>query len=612
LKSDFTSSIQDTEHISDKLGEISPNATRVIKRPFGNRKIEIVPGLLNMSGNNEVSNTYKQFLTDLHSAFFHLVKDISLDKDWAERDGVTSDGSSLLTAAGFPMLPMGHPNVFASNHHPNKPSARHLKIANELIQSFFNHWQPKYGFKINAKSSTGFPFFSFDRDFKKGFTLRNLKNFKEIATALQTSDIPTLLNYHCFPATYISRRFQADSHQEVGVAKDRYAFTKLDLLTGNEEGTLTDRDLSEGGLLQRERARLVYAAPAGLNLPIGAIFTGWRDVFYDIHSFAYKQKGEQDLLDKIQGKYPLGVDVKQFDNNYPIWFAQLIWDQLAVASTDEFAQVAKLLWTLPIYSPAISPSETPDRVWLGDPFVSNEGPNVGLPSGIAYNPDAGKLYGTFVLLCLFDDIFKDVLEVGVSKILQGLHLKYSLLDASDDALMLFSDNNYRSQVRQKIESGDASPYLKLEPEKPVSYLGYVPISDSSGNIIDITRSAENYLANRYVPERSIGSNHREFWGIGYTAKQDLYKSMPLFKELHSVEQHLVQTYLGYSLDQIMLERSRRDQQALGSISKDDALFMDKPNRIHYLDLDLSIQTETEFFTKLSPNEIEDFRSSFNL
>lgn len=600
-----------TEKINLGLKRAYPRSAPALTRPAKSRHLTIIPGLLNSQDGISVSDTYANFLKDMYEEYVSAFPKSEVRNGVSTGFGVTDDGTAILTAAGFPMEPMGYPPIRFTDEHVPPKNARHLKILDEFLKAVASKWQVRDSVKIRKDASTGFPSFNISIDYKCGVIAHVLANLDKFLNDLSGDREKLLKDYDMMFAFHVGRRQQADSHIKPGEAKKREATDLLLALTGNGDRPVADRNVTQSSrapLLQRTRSRLVYAGPGTLNYITTFFFSGIRDYYLNEFEHTYKLRGAEDLQSRMNGKYPVGVDVKQFDQNYPKWFRRAVFAQLRNVFDERFVSAAEKLWTSAVYCP---PPSTNDKrypgCWFGDPFDPSTEIELGLPSGVAYNPDVGKFFATFTLLCLLDDVFGDVLEIGISKILRHEHSAYAIMDTSDDAIILCESEVAQQRIRELLQSGEASPYLKFDVEEAISYLGWVPLSSGS-TVYEISRNTTNYLVNWWCPEQSWGSRSRPFPATGYFGKQKDYEGVPALEGLKDIEERLIGKYLRVDFQRLMHAVSAKEQ--IGLVASGDAQVIANPEKLYYRDLDVSEDVLKSFFLTFPPELVTKAISPF--
>jgi hypothetical protein len=515
--------------------------------------------------------------------------------------GITSDATDLQSAPGFPMNPAGYPQprYDAEKDRRAIDNPRHLAIMDAFLASVLDKWRPTTSAKLSKVSSSGFVFFETRQDYKAKLVAYCLDNVDDFLETFMLNPERCMKKYHTIPAYAIGRRHQADTQ-----GKDREASSLRQALgiDGGRDIASKEVQQQKGKLtFDAQRERIVYAGPGGINYLCTLVINGFRDHYLNEFAFTYKLRGPEDLAQKISQKYLIGVDVKQFDQNFSETFADRMFDRLEQVIRPDLAASFRKLWRCPVYCPppSLDRSATPG-LWLGNPFNPKEDEiNLGLPSGVAYNPDAGKWYGTYLLLCLLDDVYGDVLEVGIPQILKGAHPQYAILNASDDAVIMVNENRRFAQIRDLLKTGEASKYIKFDLEEPISFLGFVPRISSSGTQYDVLRNVVNYLKNRWVPERGIESPARKYWALGWLTKNEEFAHQEGIPEIQEFESYLVKKHLDSDLISCIRACAAQKQMTIGSA--DDAMFLQNPDYIHYRAINPSDELLAQLFITFSPD-----------
>jgi hypothetical protein len=157
----------------------------------------------------------------------------------------------------------------------------------------------------------------------------------------------------------------------------------------------------------------------------------------------------------------------------------------------------------------------------------------------------------------------------IEPFLQGKNPQHALQDMSDDAAMLTNS----AVVAEKFKSAK-SPYMVLEPEVPVIFLGDV-YSYSEG-----TRRAYpnpiTYIVNAVVREQSIGRTNPVIYAEGVLARQQRYSKMPIYRDLNALLEDSLKRFCGVNPLGIARVMARRQQ--YGEL---DALVRENPHYLHY-------------------------------
>jgi hypothetical protein len=207
-------------------------------------------------------------------------------------------------------------------------------------------------------------------------------------------------------------------------------------------------------------------------------------------------------------------------------------------------------------------------------------------------------------------VFGDVLEFGISDILKGQHPAYMTLNQGDDALIGFKEPEMRQQLVESLASGEASPYINLDLEDPVTFLGWVVTSN--GSAYEIYPNIVSMVVNFFCNEHSIGDpnadrGHRRHWGIGVESWPTVFGVCPEYDKVRSIVDMVCLKHTGKTLTEIAAPFAEQSRKVLSvdSLSEDEARFMDKPERRFYsIDMDnVRSQILGDVIRTVSPSEI---------
>lgn len=541
-----------------------PRANRALGRVTTNKALAIIPRGYESSPIYNVDGDFRAWLKKMSSTLTaELRPELNADGT-AGPNGVVSDFLSLRTLAGFYMDPISIPmtdNTIIRDElglTTGFVSARHEEIWNRLASEMFGTPRPA-SLHVRKAASTGFPFSSSDLGLKSQLLRHVFSNATRIMEKTLAGRLESLAREDAiFNAFLIGKRDQADkvSFKDGRYkSKDREVNDALYSRSGGAEGRrfIASKkvviDGSEIPGLFAMRQRTVFGAPFQTNHLLAAVFSQFREFYLNEFEFTWKHRGKEHLTEKV-AKYPfaLGLDVKQFDQSVAGWMLDFMLSRLSTRPI--FRDFAKLTRHMPFAQPNPRLGAPPmpiEESLFGDPWdLRTWTLEPGLPSGVSWNPDAGKYCMTATYLCLIDDYFHDVLEFGLPDILKGKHPRYALLDASDDGMLLFDDAKFGDYVRDRCANQQAE-YFRFELETGVKFLGNVYHTDIRGNrsfVPDIL----TYFTNLYVPEHGLPRKpgegfHRPFAAFGYFERQHLYSQAPSFQTAFTIADDLSRTIL---------------------------------------------------------------------
>lgn len=513
-----------------------------------------------------------------------------LPSGFAGPSGVPGNFNALLNVSGYGMDPLPIPvsnnsTLIAANKLSASIRREDEPYLIELVKLFFGHVAPA-NLHIRKTSSTGFPYFTTDNQYKKMAALKILHNVDDwldkMAGDAQHLHM-ALEEYHTIYLYAIQERQQPNSITENDdgshASKSRTAPTEKEARSGDYSGgTIADMTVRDrnGNVVPGHfamRRRDVFGGNGPLNYALTAIINCFREVYLNRFSFTYKTRGREDKQQKITPyAYVVGSDVKTMDKMCPKWFTDFVMAELTKYLDDRVVKVMDRLFRAPyvVPPPWRKTSDSYDPVFGESPLEDSSFTNhVGLPSGIAFNPDWGKLWMTFVYIVLYKDVGAIFRPADIEPLLRGLNRDHALQDMSDDAVFLTNS----ATVAKRLTS-PSSPYAVLEVERPVIYLGDV-YCDVSGKK-RVYPNPITYAVNSLCREDSVDRLLPQAFGEGYLARMQVYSHSPIFRDLNAILEQECRKYAG--VNPTLMARSLARRQSFSEI---DAMVRNSPNVLHY-------------------------------
>lgn len=543
-------------------------------------------------------------------------------------NAITGDFYQLRTVAGYGMNPITVPLM--SNAVLRRElglvdgftSPRHAEIFRRLVRCMCATKLPAK-VPIRREASTGAPDFVNDVPKKKAelrYALENLDRFLEL---VWKGDLVTLfIEFNAPIVQTTGERTQADKVTCDGgryKSKDREVNDEHAARTGDmssrrpaSKDVVIDGQVLDGYFAGRRRT--VYGMSFVANYVVAAVFATMREHYLSAYDFTWKHRTPESILEKMRRyKFLAGFDVKQFDQSVGTFMVEEFTKELANHVDRRIAKLIRLMFAAPYMVPypwiADTSEEAFNPLFGDDPFDERSFVmEPGLPSGISCNPDFGKLAMMTQYLCLADDYFHDVLEVGVETILRGEHEKYGFLNMGDDCVVLTNDEGFFAHIN---DGAYKAQYFAVEPERPISFLGNVPYTDERGEL-QLAPNVISFLVNWLVPEFGI-ENHRrrDFWAVGDIERRQHYARAPMYSEVFGLYEEIFTKHIGRSPSS--LTREYYDvQQKLGSMSFIDALVLQNPSYLHYRfdEADVSPEILELLVTSLPADEVWPLLSPF--
>lgn len=597
---------------------LGPNAQFARNRVFKNRANEIFPGI------KSDDRDYLKFTERLADRLTERFVSTQDDEGVNGPEAITGDFYSLRTVSGYLMNPRTLPTV--SNDilvdslglARSFVSPRHELIFEKLHAVLYEKWTPS-DVKIAKVSSSTFPFFRKDVDYKINHGLYVLNNMESICTDLVHGKMEDVYHRHrVMVANAINYRAQVDKMSKVNgkfISKPRLVNDFEYAVSGGKTGHRFNADKSvivDGEYIEGHatmRVRPVYGMAGPINYSFSAIMAGYRTNYLSKYAYTFKHTIPSQIQSKIaRFNYLKGFDVSQFDESVQAFMLDKWMEMFSTHWPEWLVDTQKLMIHAPYYSPPVD-SSGGDGIWMGNPFdIKSFKLNVGLPSGVAQNPDLGKFMMTFAYLCFMDDYFQDTIEFGINKVLMGEHPRYGLLDMSDDALILTNSVGFKDYMAELLkEKGVISPYFAAAKEDSVSFLGNVIHRDSPESEIKLSPDVRSYVLNWFVPERGVQDKMREFWASGWFERNNFYAASPAFSDASFIVREEFRSAFGVSPDNLAEQglKSSPLNQVSARSAIDSEVIMD-PSKLFYkyTEDDVSEDVYDNFIAKIPAVEIE--------
>lgn len=530
--------------------------------------------------------TLKNALNDMYPA--------NIGEDgFARKYPVTRSFDALDSVTGFGFVPMHTPP--ADNTSVTDAlgvtttgfvDAEHEMIADALFDVMFSDYT-KVPHHLMKDSSMGFPFHISGEDSKRAkFTViyAILDNMPELLDAIESDDIDKLADAFAMVLCYKNgSRDQPESSEKV-----RKVLT-MDgkQIDADKKSMLLPFGLMNSGAMRR---RTVFGMSFAVNVLISIFLVGRRYTYLNKYDFTWHHTTPDQMFNKIN-KFSsiLGVDVTQMDQAFQPWFLEFyakktesIWDP----------RISKLLrWVnkAPYFQPSVDGESPP--FFMGDPGNPDTWDvNLGLGSGRAEVPDLGKFWMVFNYLVMihnttrlfpFGSEKKRVMDV-IHVLLRGEHPSWGMLNMGDDNVFLAHDDRLIQRMRELIKDKKATPYVSVDVEDGVAFVGNIFTKDEAGVIRQPTPDLVSMVVNRFCPEHGVTS--RAFWGSGFISAMEHYENIG--SEAHDVQNLCKaiwrQTIPGYQ-DPWVCAKDHHDRNILKVIAQSQAeadVLQDK-SKLHY-------------------------------
>lgn len=515
----------------------------------------------------------------------------ALPSGYAGPSAVPGDFYSLLNVSGCGMNPLPLPvtnnaAMLETNGLTDaiRPTDKPWLV--EIVRLFFSAAAPA-NVPIRKAASFSFPFFTTHNVYKKTAimsALDNIDDFLRLACGGPSELKELLEKYHGIYLYAIQERQQPDAiilKDGVFTSKPRFAPTEEEARSGKATGsTVADKAAyrADGTVIDGHfgmRRRDVFAFNGNLNYVMSCFMSSFRTVYADRFAFTYKHRGSADKETKARNyKFTVGCDVKTMDKMFMKSFVDVVFEEMENYLDERVVTVMRRAFqaTYACRSPWAETSKDYNPFFGPSPFSAEFTNFVGLPSGIAPNPDFGKLWMTFVYVILYRDAGALRHPTELESFLQGRNRDHALLDMSDDATFLTNSPVVAAKLRDP-----KSPYAVLGTEVPVIFLG--DVFASVGGQVRAYPNPVTYAVNMLCREDSVerrDGNTLKSWADGQIARQEVYSRTPIFRDLNAIMGEEFRKHVG--INPLVLARSLS---SLTRMTDVDAIVRENPAALFY-------------------------------
>lgn len=500
-------------------------------------------------------------------------------------NGIRSNFNGLLNLSGFPSYPASFPimdnttlrsQLGLSNGWKEK---WHELCYRAIIRLFYTDLQPE-GVKLRRGSSSMYPNFETDIEERGEMAKRSFATTEQVGKLMLKGDFRS-----CWSAPYnrggvyggVYRRQTGDAINFLD-EKDRYGFQKTspklregaDLafaLSSGKEGvygeidkSVSDEIYSKKGLpdFWRERIRVAYGGPWGINADLQPVAAAVRTRIYDLYGFTLHHTTRDQMQSKIsKAKFTIAADVSDHDRLWSQHFLETKTDELLnMGYADWWCKIYNTKSKLPIFIKGVGPNIP--GVLMGDPL--NPTVNAGLPSGNSFT----DLEGTEAMVLTYfvvqvehtmPELIPMIKDMASATYIMDRYMKgnldISLLDKSDDAQLMWSNPVHLPRamaLRDKMEKKEpVSPYMVITYENGGAFLGNILLFDETRDPKNVTLigNANSFMLSQFNPEYSVPGAHiktrsghrRPYPGLGYRHLTDAYGTIPVYREMTDMIEH---------------------------------------------------------------------------
>lgn len=475
----------------------------------------------------------------------------------------------------------------------------------KLVELICGHAVPA-PLHIKTKGTTAIPDFETENIVKKKLgAIRILKNLKEFLGMFKAKHgVGLLEEFRVVFCHTILYRMQADSvffKDGRWQTKDRLAPTQEEARNGLATKNTADKRVFDwrGNEVKDHfamRMRDVFAFNGLLNYAVSAFWSCIRAVYLHRYAATFKTRGWMDKQERIsQYKFIVGSDVKTMDKLIPRWFVDKFHELLKRHVEDDLVDVMAAMFKSPyLYAPNGSYEGDFDPLVGGDPLSLDFNNHPGLPSGIAQNPDMGKIWMVFNYMLATRDVGGLKSTDDIDPWLAGRNVNFGLQDMADDATFM-TNFEWAAEAFKKYKS----KYCVFEQEIPVIFLGDVYCQSAGRKIV--LPNPVSFPVNEIVREDSVAQKEPHLTALGRAARNEIYSRHPIYRDMVAIIKEAQLKHLGQDIS-LLYERL---SVPVSSWSEPDLIFASNPSAIYYK-LDPNDVTPALLSTEMSAISPEEF------
>lgn len=492
------------------------------------KSLEVLPGVYSWDP------SYLAFQKELSETLDRELPVDLVDDLFVGRSGIHTGFDRLRSVAGYSMNPISFVPIENANYCSQElglPSdwrnQRHKQIAANVWRLVFSCYKAS-NVNLPKHSTSGFPEFTFDAQWKRDKAIDMLKNRDSIRRASSKDDMHALFREHgvvnCFN---LNKRDQVEAP-----SKKRVVFSLEYALGKSRKSGIADKRVVIDGKEYPEftatRSRVVQGGPWPVNFFIQTVATGHLYALFERYPKTFHHVDTRELCDRFTERGDVALfDVSDYDRSlqdymYDIKFQVMreFWDAWVCHWAERFHYA-------PYYTRPLD--VTGKRGWfVGDPFNPAKQVHCGNRSGDGFTSLDAKVFKVIDTLTVIDDLCGDV--VGNEERYLNWEMPIAIANNGDDEGISGPRELVRKFVAMrdlKVNGKVSHGYLSCALETGQVFSGDLIHRGSDGRFVPIRR-IHTMLEKTLVPERGIGGVFRKFWYLGITDRVALNEGLPAF------------------------------------------------------------------------------------
>jgi hypothetical protein len=491
--------------------------------------------------------------------------------------------------AGYSMDPGGIPMLNASRWAKRKSlrSAADEEVLALIATAMFAGVDEDVNVRFSDVSTTGFPYFSHERDMRMLEWTRGCELLPALAKAHAKRDpkmLRALAEEGVLAAAHTTYRSQPD-----GVTFEGGVYTgKLrNVQTYDLDWQDADKSTPYPDM-KALRRRPNNGIAASVAYPLLGVF-GQRRAAAKKHAFAVSYNSvTAKEVSRFASSYPalVGLDTKHFERTVTIDMMRVVFTAAGFSPT-----MCALLEAVQQCPVLLSEDRLERRgvKWSDDPRLPRAYTrDAGLPSGVPWTSDVGKAVGLMYAVVLLRDIGWNG-DVGA--LLSREDPRFGVCSLGDDTIIGCARAEDAAAIRAYV-AADKHPYAELSIEPGAKFAGLLIVRASDGSVACVP-DLSSYIANWFAPERDLTSRaRRETWHLGWYARETFFSAAPSYATVRQIRDEAWAAQFGAPPD-----AGVGSDAASLLLSEASRLYLEKPRGHHYglynlEDVDPALLTDT--------------------
>lgn len=556
-------------------GESSHSSPLLSRSP-----IAVLPGMYSHS--SDFLSFLRATADDLDSKF---VPD--LDEEGFSKTGIYTGFGNLKSPAGYFQVPMSYTTVDNSAYREELGlsqgySSREKQIAAEFWDLILSEVKAA---PVNvAKLSTGgMRRFSRSVQWKLDYAnyLTQPDNFERMLNMVAMRDSVGLANeFETVYATYIQKRGQVDS-----VGKTRWVFDLEYALSGGRKGEPKKADKSvrinnvDWPDFAGIRARVVHAGPWTVNCFLQMVATPTMQSMFDRFPNTFHVNTAEEIKSVVDGRYVFCSDVTEYDRSMSKDAIATVHDCMRKYWDERIVDASWRLFTSPYYAKPLG-IERGEGTWVLNPMDWTDELFAGNRSGHALTSVIAK--GNKVVESLF---VIDKMYPVLGRVKEFLDHKHpiKLVNNGDDEIVV-CDTQRDMERFKALRSDLKNGHYVVSPEDGNGYSGTLLLKTDIPLVYNPSPRIHTSLLKMFVPERGVGTGHRQYWPIGMMTRIDNLTQTDIGREVWQIALHHYRRWLEPVHGDIraIIERGASEMRLpLAGLTMQEREVIEDPSKLHY-------------------------------